>query len=107
SASWTEKAPKDLTCAICDNEPGTLQSTKFDTPFCRAWLGAFSELVRSQPFLNSRKPRVAAMQALRRLVLHSDDPEFLNLETSVPGQWCIQSLNSSVREIRIAAGRTL
>lgn len=47
------------------------------------------------------------MQALRRLVLHCDDPGVLNLETSGLGQWCIQSLNSSVREVRIAAGRTL
>lgn len=47
------------------------------------------------------------MQGLRRLALHCDDPGFLNLETSSTGQWCIQSLNSSVRELRIAAGRTL
>lgn len=47
------------------------------------------------------------MISLRRLVLHCNQAGFLNLETSIPGQWCIQSLNSSIRELRIAAGRTL
>lgn len=47
------------------------------------------------------------MIALRRLVIHCEDAAFLNIETSVPGQWCLQSLNSSVRELRVAAGRTL
>lgn len=47
------------------------------------------------------------MIALRRLVHHCDEPSFLNLETSGAGQWCLQSLNSSIRELRAAAGRTL
>ncbi len=42
--------------------------------------------------------------AWRRLVLHSVDAEFLDLETSTAGQWCLQSLKSSVRELRVAAG---
>ncbi|KAG6067261.1 hypothetical protein E4U32_004269 [Claviceps aff. humidiphila group G2b] len=41
------------------------------------------------------------------LIAHCEDPMFLNLETSGPGQWCLQALNSSIRELRIAAGRTL
>lgn len=47
------------------------------------------------------------MLSLRRLVVHCEDPTFLNLENSGPGQWCLQALNSSLRELRIAAGRTL
>lgn len=47
------------------------------------------------------------MIALRRLVAHCEDTSFLDIETSNPGQWCLQSLNSSVRELRVAAGRTL
>lgn len=47
------------------------------------------------------------MIALRRLVVHCENPQFINLETSAPGQWCLQSLNSSIRELRIASGRTL
>lgn len=47
------------------------------------------------------------MIGLRRLVLHCADTAVLNLETSLLGQWCLQSLSSSVRELRIAAGRAL
>ncbi|KAG5944560.1 hypothetical protein E4U60_005826 [Claviceps pazoutovae] len=57
--------------------------------------------------LEARKTRVAAMVSLKRLIAHCEDPMFLNLETSGPGQWCLQALNSSIRELRIAAGRTL
>ncbi|KAK9440315.1 phosphatidyl inositol 3-kinase [Metarhizium brunneum] len=67
----------------------------------------FTKLIQEPSFLESRQPRVAAMIALRRLVIHCEDAAFLNIETSVPGQWCLQSLNSSVRELRVAAGRTL
>ena len=47
------------------------------------------------------------MLALRRLIAHCCDADFLNLEASGAGQWCLQSLTSSIRELRIAAGRTL
>jgi len=64
----------------------------------------FTELVRLPSFLESKRPRVVAMIALRRVVSHSVDSDFLDLETSAAGQWCLQSLQSSVRELRIAAG---
>lgn len=67
----------------------------------------FTKLIRLPSLAESRRPRVAAMMALRRVILHCDDAELLNLETSGLGQWCLQSLNSSVRELRIAAGRVL
>lgn len=56
------------------------------------------------------------MMALRRLVHHCEDRDFLDLDRAgpadvavlTPGRWCLQSLiNSSVRELRVAAGRTL
>lgn len=55
------------------------------------------------------------MIGLRRLVNHCEDRNFLDLDRAgsadvallTPGRWCLQSLNSSVRELRIAAGRTL
>lgn len=67
----------------------------------------FTKIIQRPAFTESRQPRVAAMIALRKLVGHSGDAAFLNLESSVPGQWCLQSLNSSIRELRIAAGRAL
>lgn len=44
------------------------------------------------------------MLSLRRVIAHTDDPDLYNLETSELGQWCLKSLQSSVRELRIAAG---
>ncbi|KAH8711053.1 Protein kinase rad3 [Beauveria bassiana] len=67
----------------------------------------FAELSHRSNFLESRRPRVAAMLALRRVLLHCEDATALNLETSALGQWCLQSLNSSIRELRIAAGRVI
>jgi serine/threonine-protein kinase ATR len=64
----------------------------------------FSNLVKSAAFLDSRRPRVLAMLALRRFALHYDDSELLDLEVSYLGQWCLSSLSSSIRELRVAAG---
>ena len=47
------------------------------------------------------------MMALRRVLSHTSDEPYLNLVTSAFGHWCLQALQSSVRELRIAAGRTL
>lgn len=47
------------------------------------------------------------MVALRRIILHARDPEVLDLEKSALGQWCLQALQSSIRELRIAAGRAV
>ncbi|KAI9757305.1 MAG: hypothetical protein M4579_003516 [Chaenotheca gracillima] len=58
-------------------------------------------------FRSSTSPRMWAMMTIRKVLLHSDDPEYVNLATSPLGQWCLQSLCSSVRELRIAAGKTL
>lgn len=47
------------------------------------------------------------MVAIRRIILHARDAEVLDLEKSAIGRWCLQSLQSSVRELRIAAGRAI
>ena len=53
-----------------------------------------------------RKPltgRIWAMMSLRRMVNHTKDKTYLGLHKAPLGQWCLQSLNSSLREVRIAA----
>jgi serine/threonine-protein kinase ATR len=65
---------------------------------------ALEHMIKSVDLHNSRRPRVLAMFTLRRFALHFDDLEFLNLETSPLAQWCLKSLTSSNRELRIAAG---
>ncbi|KAI1121226.1 phosphatidylinositol 3 [Nemania abortiva] len=67
----------------------------------------FTCLLQSTTFPESRKPRVVAMVALRRIAKHCNSSEFLDMEVSFAAQWCLKSLHSSQRELRIAAGRTL
>ncbi|KAH9994734.1 phosphatidyl inositol 3-kinase [Xylariaceae sp. FL0662B] len=84
-----------------------------DTPLCldlaakKTILEIFTSLVQLPSFVQSQRPRITAMVALRRIVRHCTDAEFLDMEVSVTAQWCLKSLQSSVRELRIAAGRTL
>ncbi|KAK5991079.1 Protein kinase rad3-like protein, partial [Cladobotryum mycophilum] len=99
-------SPASVECALCEGGAGSARAIVSPNAKGEVRL-IFSKLVRLTSFLESRRPRVAAMIALRRLILHCEDTAFLNLETSGPGQWCLQSLNSSIRELRIAAGRTL
>ncbi|TVY28597.1 Protein kinase [Lachnellula hyalina] len=70
-------------------------------------IATFSNLIKSTAFLDSRRPRVLAMIALRRFTVHFTSPSFVDFEQSILGQWCLQSLKSSIRELRVAAGRTL
>ncbi|KJZ74837.1 hypothetical protein HIM_05746 [Hirsutella minnesotensis 3608] len=102
-------------CTICDKTselkgPETSHIAKGEVR------SIFSRLIRLPKFSESKRPRIAAMIALRRLACHCEDPAFLDLEKSsvgdpaapTPGRWCLQSLiNSSIRELRVAAGRTL
>ncbi|KAH6604197.1 hypothetical protein Trco_007643 [Trichoderma cornu-damae] len=95
-----------ITCPICDEGSSGLPAISSHNAKGEA-RQIFSKVIRLVSFSESRRPRIAAMIALRRLILHCEDAAFLNLETSGPGQWCLQSLNSSIRELRISAGRTL
>jgi len=65
---------------------------------------SLENLVRLPAFRESKRPRIIAMMALRRFAKHSVDPDFLDMEVSKPAFWCFQSLSSSIRELRIAAG---
>lgn len=67
----------------------------------------FAKLIGLSSFRESRRPRIIAMIALRRIILHSDDPEILDIEKSVLGKWSLQAIQSSLRELRIAAGRAI
>ncbi|KAI0475823.1 phosphatidyl inositol 3-kinase-like protein [Xylariaceae sp. FL0804] len=68
---------------------------------------AFVSILQVPSFVEARRPRIAAMVSLRRIARHCGASSFLDLEVSVAAQWCLKSLQSSVRELRIAAGRTI
>jgi serine/threonine-protein kinase ATR len=96
---------RSLKCAICEGASlTTLTTERPNERVSREAILTFSKLISSSAFLDSRRPRVMAMIALRKFAVHSTDPAFVNLETSSLGQWCLQSLQSSIRELRVAAG---
>ncbi|RDW66710.1 hypothetical protein BP5796_09459 [Coleophoma crateriformis] len=94
-------------CSICDAPTASLSAKSQTVPMDREAIAVLTNIVKSPVFLESRKPRVLAMLALRKFAVHFDEPELLDLEISPLGQWCLQSLQSSIRELRISAGRTL
>lgn len=67
----------------------------------------FTKFIKSTTFSESRRCRVLTMMAIRKLALHFDHPNFLDLEVSDLAQWCFQSLTSSIRELRVTASRTV
>lgn len=89
-------------CTICDDSkpPGTVKIWK-NSQFDELRKVA-TELV---PHLQrSSKPRVAGMIALRHILMHDPNDEHVRLASSVFGEWCLQSLRSSIRELRVVAG---
>ncbi|KAK0105320.1 serine/threonine-protein kinase M1 [Cadophora gregata f. sp. sojae] len=99
-------------CLICDGEE--LQETvdaQYDeaaySVIATESIQVFVSLVKSQAFAESRRPRVLAMFTLKRFATHFKNPELLDLEASSLGQWCLMSLKSSIRELRLAAGRSI
>ncbi|KAJ8069456.1 hypothetical protein OCU04_003110 [Sclerotinia nivalis] len=96
-------------CFVCEKLPP--KTTVLDDDLCQKTgtkaILILTSLVNSPAFHDSRRSRVLAMVAVKAFAIHFRDEEFFNLETSAVGQWCLKSLQSSMRELRIAAGRTL
>lgn len=63
----------------------------------------FTELAQIDAFLESRRPRVAAMIVIRSIISHTRSPNVLDVEKSGLGRWCLFSLRSSIRELRVSA----
>jgi len=99
-------APIYLECSFCSKTEVTSPPRCAERAARDRATAIFVAIVRLPMFQELRRPRVFAMVALRRLVKHSPSPAFFDFETSFPGQWCLDCLKSSIRELRIAAGRT-
>jgi serine/threonine-protein kinase ATR len=98
----------DRKCSICEpGGPRSAVTANYDDALAAEAIATFTKLIDLRDFEESRKPRVQAMVALRHFAMHFRDSEFLDLETSKLGQWCLKSLSSSMRELRIAAGYEL
>lgn len=97
----------DSKCLLCEGTPNA-DPVERDEVRCGELshdaILIFGNLIKSPAFGAAKRPRVLAMLMLKKFALHYDNPVFLDLEKSPLGQWCLGSLKSSVRELRIAAG---
>lgn len=94
-------------CSLCE---GTNRSEATEKPsgnnddVKNGAIKALGQIIKSVDLHDNRRPRVLAMFTLRRFATHFNEPDFLNFEVSPFAQWCLKSLSSSNRELRIAAG---
>ena len=104
--SFGERGPPVYNkCYKCDTDIKDCSvSAPWDGAESEALLSTIVGLIKLPKTQKFRRPRVAAMLALKRLLSHTAKEEHLDLTTSVFGQWCLQALHSSLRELRIAAG---
>ncbi|MCJ1477208.1 serine/threonine-protein kinase M1 [Lambiella insularis] len=95
-------------CILCDTEQSKCRAAgAVDQKLCTKLLSTYTNLLKLLHGQGAPGPRVTAMANVKRLLLHSEDPEYLDLKVSPIGQWCLSALRSSLRDLRIAAGRTL
>ncbi|KAF2236726.1 hypothetical protein EV356DRAFT_530634 [Viridothelium virens] len=124
AASVPQKTPESSisipNCSRCDTIPSSESvDVEFKRLTRRAWkeqffdkfqaqiLEFFTTLVSSSEFQKTTNLRVQAMLVIRRLLHHSEFTDCLDLKSSAVGQFCLKSLHSTIRELRIVAGFTL
>ncbi|KAJ5708031.1 hypothetical protein N7488_007832 [Penicillium malachiteum] len=88
-------------CQTCDLEQGSQETghEKDTEKFQELW-AMFNFILPK--LTRTPGPRIAAMVALRRILMHSPCMEELHLSSSASGEFCLHSLRSSIRELRIA-----
>lgn len=110
SLSVTRSTDGNVSSARCFHCDATspVRDIALDSKRCQTVCGdavrIFSRLIKSPAFAEARQTRVLAMVALKKFTMHFDSAEFMDLINSPLGQWCVASLQSSSRELRITAG---
>ena len=92
-------------CPICDDENNVKLIETGSESGSDELISIFVALV---PIIQrSKKARLVALLAVRRLLAHTSSSEHLDISIGALGKPCLQSLRSSSRELRIAAAVTL
>lgn len=98
--------PLSLECSVCDAKIGHIKLgdlSEEDSDLVQLFL-TVERLLKLIQKPKCDRPRIAAMVTLKRLLSHSTSLNQLNLSKSTLGQWCLQAMRSSLRDLRIAAG---
>ena len=85
-------------CLACDGSSPTRGAT---TPWAEEFMKTLLAIVPS--IQRTSRARVRAMSVLHRILLHTSCLNDLRLAQSTAGEWCLQSLRSSSRDLRISA----
>ncbi|KAI9736292.1 MAG: serine/threonine-protein kinase M1 [Cirrosporium novae-zelandiae] len=96
-------------CIYCDSDsPEQLKRVPLDGNNMNEIFHTITNFLESFEMLASVKVRIELMLVIGRLVNHATSSQYLSLSENFPyGKFCLQSLRSPTRELRIAAGRAL
>jgi serine/threonine-protein kinase ATR len=106
SAQDTQKFVKCGSCEGWEHQTKA-QRSLMDSELADQIYETFAKLLASTKDTKAPRPRIAALLALRRLLAHSGNTKHFDTKTQPLGQWCITSLRSSVRDVRLASTNTL
>lgn len=100
-------------CTLCDascsiTRGGTLHwDQKSPDEMWKDVIAGMIAITREEKFQHSSRPRVLMAVAIGRVFNHISDAEYLSLDVSPLGEWLLKSMQRSLRELRIAASRSL
>ncbi|PGG99288.1 Atypical/PIKK/ATR protein kinase [Polytolypa hystricis UAMH7299] len=92
-------------CSVCDRLSISTLGARWASPQFNELWEAVTEIVPN--LQGSVELRVSAMFSVHNILMHDPTNEHVRLGSSPLGDWCLQSLRSSVREVRIAASQTI
>ncbi|KAF2644722.1 hypothetical protein P280DRAFT_390394 [Massarina eburnea CBS 473.64] len=100
-------------CVVCDSTESTrnVLSKYWDTDDSNeAWqdvIAALIAIIDQQHFKQSVRSRIRMAMAIGRVFNHISTGGYLDVQQSLLGKFLLESMNKSIREMRIAASRSL
>lgn len=98
---------KGAKCTVCDaecKETAATSSRCLDEDQSTCLAATLSVFIESHKIQSMAHARVHLMACVQRFAEHTAQHGHLDLRSSILGQYCLRSLQSSLRELRIAAG---
>ncbi|RAK98040.1 protein kinase MEC1 [Aspergillus ibericus CBS 121593] len=95
-----------FSCKICDSEDHDLDSESGPRRLNSHELCEILDYIISR-LTRTANLRIAAAVALRRTLMHTSDLAYMQLTSSVFREFCLNSLRSSVRELRLITGHSI
>lgn len=92
-------------CSVCDSDESQnsdRQKVTDTANICELWSTLIGLVKLGEHFRATPQTRIWGMMSLRRLINHTNDPDYLDAVANELGQWCIGSLDASIRELRLA-----